>query len=462
MLRPLTTILTITLTIMATTLCPAGGPVAQQNTSAERAVLAFPGAEGYGRFAQGGRGGDVYHVTNVDDSGPGSLRNGIDSAKGPRTIVFEISGTIELKSPLNISNTGLTIAGQTAPGDGITLKDQKVNFSKVSDVIVRYIRVRLGDKNKPRPSGFDAVAVNGGNHLIFDHVSISWGIDGNQDAEHCKNYTFQWSILSEGLHNSLHEKGPHGMCGSFRKPESDITIHHSIFASSRDRHPSLSGHQDEPQWIIDFRNNIVYNWSAGGTANVGDAQLNLINNIFRPGPETGTTLPLAMKAHTAYAAHGYMSGNVFDERPELTADNYAAVDMERWAHNYKYLGTIEHWKVEKLFDTGPNAPTTHSSEEARRLVMAHAGASLVRDAVDVRLINDIRNRNGKLLDSQDEAGGWPELTSQPAPKDLDRDGMADAWELANSLDPKDPEDRNGDEDKDGYTNLEEYLNSLCP
>jgi len=252
------------------------------------------------------------------------------------------------------------------------------------------------------------------------------------------------------------------MCGSFRRQESNITIHHSIFASSRSRHPSLSGNQDQPNWIIDFRNNIVYNWSDGGTANVGDAQLNLINNIFRPGPETGKTLPIAMKCHTAYAAHGYMSGNVFDERPELTANNYAAIDMERWAENYQYLGTLDHWKVDKVFDTGPNAPVTHSAEEARRLVLAHAGASLVRDAVDKRLMNDIKNRTGKLLDSQDEVGGWPELKSKPAPEDADRDGMADAWETANNLDPKNPADRNGDADNDGYTNLEEYLNSLCP
>ena len=297
--------------------------------------------------------------------------------------------------------------------------------------------------------------------MIFDHVSISWGIDGNQDAGECKNYTFQWSILSEGLHNSLHEKGGHGMAGSFRKPQSNTTIHHSIFASSRDRHPSLSGSQDHPTWIIDFRNNIVYNWSEGGTSNLGDAQINLINNIYRAGPESAKTQPLAVKAHVAYAGHGYMSGNVFDGRPDFTKDNYAAVDMERWAVNYKYMGNLDHWKVDTMFDTGANAPTTHSVKEARQLVLEGAGASLARDAVDKRLVSDIRKGTGKLLDSQSEVGGWPKLKSKPAPKDQDRDGMADAWEKANGLNPKNAEDRNGDVDKDGYTNLEEYLHSLC-
>ena len=150
--------LMIILTIMATAGCLANSPVAQQDTPATRTILAFPGAEGYGRFARGGRGGDVYHVTNLNDSGPGSFRDGIDSAKGPRTIVFEVSGTIELKSDLRIRTKGLTIAGQTAPGDGITFKDNKLGFSKASDIIVRYIRVRLGDKNKPRPSGPETVS----------------------------------------------------------------------------------------------------------------------------------------------------------------------------------------------------------------------------------------------------------------------------------------------------------------
>ena len=453
----------VILAISAAALCLVGHSAAQQDAPDLRAILAFPGAEGYGRFAKGGRGGDVYHVTNIEDAGPGSFRDGIDSATGPRTIVFEVSGTIELKSQVTITHKGLTIAGQTAPGDGITFRDNKLNFKGSSDLIVRYIRVRLGDRKNKGGKSPDAVSVDRCDHAIFDHVSFSWGIDGNQDTGDNRNYTFQWSILSEALHNSLHHKGPHGMAGSFRRPASNSTIHHSIFATSRDRHPTIGGNQEQPHWIVDFRNNIIYNWSEGGTVNVSDAQINLINNVFRPGPESGATLPIAMKARSTVAlAHGYMDGNVFDERPELTADNYAAINMDRWQRNYPYRGTLEEWTVAEAFDTGTDAPTTHSAEVARGLVLAHAGASLSRDLVDERLMNDIVNRTGRLIDSQDEVGGWPELKSKPAPKDLDRDGMGDAWEVANGLDPQDPEDRNGDADSDGYTNLEEYLNSLCP
>ncbi|MBX3440058.1 MAG: hypothetical protein KF861_21385, partial [Planctomycetaceae bacterium] len=159
--------------------------------------IAFPGAEGFGRFAQGGRGGDVYIVTNLNDDGEGSLREGIRSATGPRTIVFEVSGTIELKSPLLIKTSSLTIAGQTAPGDGICLKDQTFGIKNASHIIVRYLRVRLGDENKPRPSGPDCITTDDIDHVIFDHVTASWGIDANHDLRRGGNFTVQWSIYAE-------------------------------------------------------------------------------------------------------------------------------------------------------------------------------------------------------------------------------------------------------------------------
>jgi len=457
-------ILTTGMLGIALAVCIAGcGLAIATDESNQRRVPAFPGAEGYGRFAQGGRGGDVYHVTNLNDSGPGSLRDGIDSAARPRTIVFDLSGTIALKSPLAITKPRITIAGQSAPGDGITIRDQTLEVRHTSDIIIRYIRVRLGDKNKKR-GGPDTITVEYSDDLIFDHVSASWGIDANQDERGCKNYTMQWCILSEALNRSLHSKGPHAMCASFRKPLGNMTIHHSLFATSRDRHPTIGGDVAEPQWIIDFRNNVIYNWS--GTANVCDNRVNIVNNYFRPGPETNAgTLPIAMKADLPDKARGHMSGNVFERRDDLTANNYAALDFKRWLYpgsHYRYAGTVNDWKVEQRYELGNNTPRTQSAGRAYQLVLGRAGASLRRDAADERVIRDVRRRSGRLIDSQDQVGGWPALKSLPAPKDTDRDGMADNWEIRHRLDPNNPDDRNGDRDGDGYTNLEEYLNGLCP
>jgi pectate lyase len=210
------------------------------NTTAD--TIAFPGAEGAGKLTKGGRGGDVYHVTTLDDAGDGSFRKGINSINGPRTIVFDVAGTIRLESNLEIRNVSyLTIAGQTAPGKGITIADYPIKIHDSKHIIVRYLRVRLGDENKPPNSGFDCIEVNYDEHIILDHLSLSWGIDGNGDFRGLKNVTLQWLIFSEALHNSIHEKGPHGMCSSFRQPKGQATIHHNIYASSRSRHPSIGG-----------------------------------------------------------------------------------------------------------------------------------------------------------------------------------------------------------------------------
>ena len=200
--------------------------------------LAFPGAEGFGRFAVGGRGGDVYHVTNLDDDGPGSLRYGITNAKSPRTIVFDLSGTIQLKSELRITQSNLTIAGQTAPGDGITLRDRTVSLRNCHDIVVRYIRLRLGDKNE-KPGGYDTLTTDDIADVILDHVSLSWAIDGTHDLRRGKNVTVQWCILSEALNDSIHEKGPHAMCASYRDLSGPLTLHHNLFTTCRDRHPTL-------------------------------------------------------------------------------------------------------------------------------------------------------------------------------------------------------------------------------
>ncbi len=431
-------------------------------------IVAFPGAEGFGRLATGGRGGDVYQVTTLADSGPGSLREGIHSAGGPRTIVFGLSGTIELKSRLLLDKSAITIAGQTAPGEGITLKDFTFQIRAATNVIVRYLRCRLGDENKAlgAKGGDDTFNTDDIDRVMVDHCSFSWAIDGTHDLRRGGNFTMQWSIISESLNHSLHNKGSHAMGASYRNPSGNISLHHNLYSTCRDRHPSLGSQDAPPQYIVDFRNNIDYNWSDPGTANFCDSFINCINNLWRPGPMTSPAkLPIAMKGSLPDLAKGHMEGNVFEGRDDLTRDNYAALDFNRWLGpkgNYKYRGTVADWRADKAAALGANAPQTQSATEAAELVLAHAGASLHRDVVDQRIIDNVRQHKGKVIDSQKEVGGWPLLRSLPAPLDSDHDGMPDDWEKSHGLNPNDPADRNADRNRDGYTNLEVYLNSLCP
>ncbi|MBL8848493.1 MAG: hypothetical protein JNG89_02370 [Planctomycetaceae bacterium] len=430
------------------------------SSAAEPDQLAFPGAEGFGRFAQGGRGGDVYHVTTLDDDGPGSLRDSIRTATGPRTIVFDISGTIELKSPLTIDKSYLTLAGQSAPGDGICIKDQTFRIKKASHIIIRYMRFRLGDENKPRPSGPDCLNTDDVDHLILDHITATWGIDGNHDLRRGGNFTLQWSIYAEALNDSLHEKGTHAMLASFRDLTSSISLHHNLLASSRERHPTLGGSKStRPDAVADFRNNVVYNVS--GATNLANCRVNMIGNIYIPGPDTpaGAT-PIATKTENPGACRAFLADNFFEGRDDLTQDNFAAIDVTRWSKGGYLAVTLEQIRADEEFDVGSARPKTDTAEVAYERVLANAGASHRRDAADQRLVSGVRDRTHRLIDSQSEVGGWPELVTLPVPQDSDQDGMPDEWESQAGLDPRQPDDRNGDRDGDGYTNLEEYLNGL--
>jgi len=227
------------LTVIFTALCVC---VVMSTLIVNADTIAFPGAEGYGRFAQGGRGGDVYIVTNLSDDGVGSLRYGIENMNGPRTIVFAVSGTVALKSTLEISDSNLTIAGQTAPGDGICIKDYGLKFSEVNDIIMRYIRVRMGDENKGSSSGADCITSSKISDVIFDHISVGWGIDAIHDNREGGNFTLQWSIYGETLHDTIHYEGaPHSKLGSMRETTKNISFHHNLLHSTHDRHPSLGG-----------------------------------------------------------------------------------------------------------------------------------------------------------------------------------------------------------------------------
>ena len=424
-------------------------------------VIAFPGAEGAGKFTKGGRGGDVYHVTTLKDSGPGSFREGIESIEGPRTIVFDLSGTIRLKNDIKIKDVSyLTIAGQTAPDKGITFADRNLRFENCSHIIARYFRIRLGDENKPDGTSPDCITIEYCNHVILDHLSLSWGIDGNGDFRGLKHSTLQWLIFSEALHDSIHGKGPHAMCTSFRDNAGFATLHHNVYATSRNRHPSTVGGSQ----VMEFANNLNYNWS--GCHNLSGEQYNLLNNYYKAGPMKGDRLPIRYKSKALKpVSRGYFFGNHFEGLPEqYNQDNYAAMDFESSGTEGKYKGTTrKFFEAPERFDAGKYKLTQiETAQEAYESCLKQSGCSLVRDSVDERLIESIRNNAGKVIDSQDEVAGWDRYQSivRTPDFDTDRDGMPDEWERTSGLNPNDPSDGNQDRDEDGFTNLENYLNSL--
>lgn len=436
--------------------------------SAAASLPAFPGAEGYGRFTKGGRGGDVYHVTNLNDSGEGSLRDAIKTKKAdvPRTVIFDVGGTIKLKKELRIEGVDrLTLAGQTAPGGGITLRDHGIRFYKCSDIVVRYLRIRLGDETKTSEDVIAAGSESGVcRNIIFDHLTATWGIDGIMDTDHIENFTMQWCLFGEALNDSTHyKKQPHAMLMSFRKTQGHVSIHHNLLFSSRDRHPTLGGgdpKQSNPQAIFDFRNNVIYNWE--GACNLASGRFNVIGNYWRPGPNTkpyDKEMPIQPKAEAQNVTTGFLRGNVFESNPEWTADNYAAF---QWGvRGGKYIGEVTPEKFKQPAEVVPESerPATQTAEAAYELVLAKAGASKVHDAADERVIAGVKDRTHRRIDSQKEVGGWPEIESGTAPKDGDGDGMPDEWEATHGLNASDPADGNATQ-SDGYTNLELYLNSL--
>jgi pectate lyase len=425
--------------------------------------LAFPGAEGFGAYAKGGRGGDVYTVSNLNDSGTGSFRYGIESAKGPRTIVFAVSGLIPLKSALSVNKNYITIAGQTAPGDGICLRDECLKID-ANHVVVRYIRSRLGCKAGKES---DAISVSSGKNIIMDHCSASWSVDecfscSTGDKGRIDSVTVQWSIIAEALHKSIHHKGAHGYGALIRGCYgAKYTYHHNLFAHNYSRNPRPGNYDQnnrnlDPQGLLfDFRNNVMYNWGGSRPGYDADKEsvthYNYVGNYGKPGPDSD-------KSGYAYSAQckffkAYYSGNYF--YGTIPSDQWSLVNFSGdWTKN-----EIDSYKQTVPFPTGP--VTTDNVLDAYKNVLAKAGASLVRDAVDARVVNDVQKGTGHIIGNEDEVGGWPVYKTYKPQADTDHDGMPDTWEKQKGLNPSDPADRNGDRDKDGYTNLEEYLNSLC-
>jgi pectate lyase len=463
--------------VLGSGLLAACGPVrgAEVDTLAEARVPAFPGAEGAGARTPGGRGGDVLVVTNLDDSGPGSLRAAVE-AKGPRTVVFGVAGLITLKTPLDIDNPFITIAGQSAPGDGVCVRGQSVHIN-THDVIIRYMRFRRGNLDV-RDDSLGGLPVG---NVIIDHVSASWGLDENLSLYRymlksagapdkkmaVENLTIQWSISSEALNKNHHAFG--GTWGGL-----NCSFHHNLFACNTGRNPSIG-----MSGGFDFRNNSLFNWQHrtidGGD---GSSRINVVANYFQPGPAT-TDAQLRhrlCKVETRsnryeYPGVGkwYVAENVLAGDPEISADNWAGgvqYSTEQVEKGNVIPGATE--KEARAFEPFPAVPITQqSATEAHEWVLADAGASLPRrDAVDLRVIESVRSgqptyRDG-IIDSPGDVGGWPEYASGKAAADADSDGMPDAWETRHGLDPHDAADSKGDADADGYTAVEEFLNGTDP
>jgi hypothetical protein len=323
------------------------------------------------------------------------------------------------------------------------------------------LRIRVGDQHKTVPTSPDCITVEYCDHIILDHLSLSWGIDGNGDFRGLKHTTVQWSIFSEALHDSgLHRKNGHAMCTSFRESAGFATLHHNIYATSRNRHPSTDGGPE----VMEFVNNINYNWS--GCHNLSGEQYNLINNYYKAGPMKGDRLPIRYKSKDVVSvAHGYFSGNYFEGLSKrFNRDNYTAIDFESDGPDGKYKNTTrKFYEARKRFDAGKyRLAKIESAKEAYEACLKRSGCSLVRDSVDERVVTSIVNSTGKIIDSQDDIGGWDRYPSVVRLEkfDTDQDGMADAWERKMGLNPSDPIDGNKDRNGDGFTNLEEYMSSL--
>ena len=484
---------------------------------------AFPGAEGHGRYVTGGRGGKVIHVTNLDDSGEGSLRWAL-SQSGAKTIVFDVSGYIDLKSQLNVSSN-TTIAGQTAPGDGITLRYYTLYFGKCDNVIVRFIRCRRSQV-KDVNDGADATWGRERKNIIIDHCSFSWSIDEVASFYDNRNFTMQWCNVTEALANAGHGKGAHSYGGIWGGKEA--SFHHNFIAHVQNRAPRFNGARykwksyDTSKYIntvdaerVDFRNCVMYNWGNGNGCygGPGGGYINMVNNYYKAGPGTSnktrvTEVSVGASGNSTpsdlygYCSRYYISGNYVTaaSTPEnydwqgvkydsglftIEGEKYMADKNHLYGENVEYKKNTNgddcvSVKLDKPIETGE--VTTHSAKTAFEKVLAYGGASLVRDECDIRYANEAENgtttftgaivKRAGILDVINDptatedptTASFPQLKEEkrPADFDTDGDGIPDAWEEANNMNPSDASDAKAYsiDTKGYYTNLEVYLNSI--
>ena len=428
----------------------------------DRRIPAFPGAEGFGATTPGGRGGRIIEVTNLNTSGPGSL-NAACTAEGPRIVVFRVSG--EIKGRVSVSRPYITIAGQTAPRDGICIRDGGLSVS-AHDVIIRYLRVRPGDDfYGPTPSDRDGLHIRGEKtrDVVIDHCSISWAIDENVSIVNgAHNLTLQWCITSEALYDSLHFKGPHSMGMLVARGVNNVSLHHCLFAFNGDRNPLLSFSRDKTPRLFDLRNNVIYQGDKLPRSKAtGHVHANFVGNMFKAGRAvelpTGANIAWRIK-DTKFRPMFYAEDNIWPAMPKGKVDPWLAVWPVRPKPDGPPLPAMP------LAEPLPAPPvTTEPAEQAFESVVGFAGCTRpVRDVVDDRVTSEARDGTGRTIDDLKEIGGWPTYASTVPPVDTDHDGMPDTWERRFKLDPKDGADGPEDLDGDGYTNVEEFLNDTDP
>lgn len=448
-------------------------------------IPAFPGADGGGKYATGGAGGTVYTVTSLaDDGSEGTFRWAIRK-KGPRTIVFAVSGIIELQKPLKLNNGDVTIAGQTAPGDGICLKNYTFSI-QADNVIIRFIRSRMGADIKQK--GDDAMnGVKGHNNIIIDHCSLSWCTDECATFYDNSNFTLQWCIISESLANSIHEKGVHGYGGIWGGQKA--SFHHNLLAHHTNRTPRLCGsrYTGKPEEEkVELFNNIIYNYGSDGAYAGEGGSYNFLNNYYKPGPFTATKSSYR-RLFTAYAddgknnnaegVHGvfHFKGNFMDATcPKLTDKQKEALYKVNMDNTFGLIIKNDFAPEKDLLSKKAFEIAEHTSlqpaKKAYKDVLRFAGASYSRDMVDQRIVEETRKGNytyegshgstNGMVDQPADVGGWPEYNSKPAPIDSDGDGMPDEWEKKMNLNPNDPSDSGVYSLSKEYTNLEIYMNEL--
>ena len=438
--------------------------------------IAFPGAEGFGKYATGGRGGKVVAFTNLNDDGEGSFRNALEKFPGePLTVIFKVSGIIELQSKIQIKRSNLTIAGQTAPGDGICLKNQSLILNGASskgnhgNIIIRFIRSRPGGTIKTGLYGFD---LENCHDVIVDHCSFSWANEECAAMYDMKNTTVQWCIVSEGLYEAGHAKGHRSYGGVWGGQYA--SYHHNLIAHQNSRAVRFNGARaHDTMAVVDYRNNVIYNWGNtnacyGGEVNIvgGVSQVNIVNNYYKPGPAAPSELKFVhanfQKENSKGTGQWYLNGNIMEGDNSLTKKNFKGLDLAE-------AGYPKGAEADAPFAISAALPE-QSAKDAYEVVLKYAGAILPkRDAVDERVVNETKTGTaigkgvfGKpgIIDMPVAVGGWSQYKTAIPALDTDEDGMPDEWEKKNGLNINNASDGNKI-GKDGYTMLENYLHELA-